>query len=73
MATSLAFQGRKVCDPRLHARPAKDGKLASAIAPPTSPLKPLVEIKTRKDYTEWMKGLLAYDLKSFATDVERNS
>jgi hypothetical protein len=41
--------------------------------------EPLAEIKTLRDYTEWMKGLLAtltdgtYDLKSFATDAERNN
>jgi predicted ester cyclase len=41
--------------------------------------EPLSEIQTLKDYAEWMKGLLIfvpdgrYELKSFATDHERNS
>lgn len=41
--------------------------------------EPLVDVKTLKDYTEWMKGLLTfipdgrYTLKSFATDAERGS
>jgi len=41
--------------------------------------EPLSEIQTLKDYAEWMKGLLifvpdgSYQLKSFATDHERNS
>ena len=41
--------------------------------------EPLCDIDTLQDYTEWMKGLLVilpdggYDLKSFATDQERQS
>jgi ketosteroid isomerase-like protein len=41
--------------------------------------EPLAHIKTLRDYTEWMTGLLAtltdgtYDLKSFATDTQRNN
>lgn len=41
--------------------------------------EPLAEVKTLKDYAEWMKGLLVfipdgrYTLKSFATDTERNN
>ncbi len=41
--------------------------------------EPLREVKTLRDYTEWMKGLLGfmpdshYRLKSFATDEERES
>jgi hypothetical protein len=40
---------------------------------------PLAEVKTLRDYTEWMKGLLTvltdggYELQSFATDLERNN
>jgi hypothetical protein len=40
--------------------------------------EPLAEIKTLRDYTEWMKGLLetltdgTYDLKSFATDADED-
>lgn len=41
--------------------------------------EPLMDVKTLRDYTEWMKGLLTvltdgrYVVKSFATDAERNS
>ena len=41
--------------------------------------QPLPDVHTLKDYTEWMKGLLVfipdgrYEVKSFATDDERNS
>ena len=41
--------------------------------------EPIAEIRTLQAYTEWMKGLLAfmpdgrYELKSFATDSERNN
>jgi hypothetical protein len=41
--------------------------------------EPLAETKTLRDYTEWMKGLMGvltngrYELKSFATDAERNN
>jgi hypothetical protein len=39
--------------------------------------EPLADVKTLRDYTEWMKGLMRilpdgqYDLKAFATDGER--
>lgn len=41
--------------------------------------EPLTEVNTVEDYTNWMQGLLgplaggSYELKSFATDAERNS
>lgn len=41
--------------------------------------EPLAEIRTLKDYAEWMKGILTvltdghYTLKAFATDAARNS
>jgi ketosteroid isomerase-like protein len=41
--------------------------------------EPLADTKTLKDYTEWMKGLMTvltngrYELRSFATDSERNN
>ena len=41
--------------------------------------EPLSEIRTLQAYSEWMKGLLTfmpdgrYEVKSFATDAERNS
>jgi hypothetical protein len=41
--------------------------------------EPLLGITTLAEYAEWMKGLLpmlsnaGYDLKSFATDTERNN
>lgn len=40
---------------------------------------PLADVKTLRDYTEWMKGLLGfvpngrYTLKSFATDPDRGN
>ena len=41
--------------------------------------EPLADIKTLRDYTEWMKGLLSfmpdgrYAIKSFATDDQRRN
>src|ERR1700749_636397 len=41
--------------------------------------EPLADIKTLRDYTEWMKGLLTfmpdgrYTVKSFATDEQRRN
>lgn len=41
--------------------------------------EPLSDTTTLRDYTEWMKGLMAtltngrYELRSFATDTERNN
>jgi predicted ester cyclase len=41
--------------------------------------EPLADVRTLKDYTEWMKALLVfvpdgrYEVKSFATDHERNN
>ena len=41
--------------------------------------EPLVELRTLREYTEWMKGLFLlmpdgrYELKAFATDPERSS
>jgi ketosteroid isomerase-like protein len=41
--------------------------------------EPLADVKTLRDYTDWMKGLLTvltdgrYAVKSFATDAERNN
>ena len=41
--------------------------------------EPLADVRTVKDYTEWMKGLLGilpdgdYVVKSFATDHDRNN
>ena len=41
--------------------------------------EPLLEVKTLEGYTEWMKGIMTvlpdgrYDLKSFATDEDRNN
>ena len=41
--------------------------------------EPLADVKTLRDYCDWMKGLLTfmpdgrYAVKSFATDDERNS
>ena len=41
--------------------------------------EPLANIKTLEDYADWMKGVLGfmpdgrYEVKSFATDVERNN
>ncbi len=44
-----------------------------------SQAEPLAETKTVREYAEWMKGLLTvltdgvYEVKSFATDAERNN
>ena len=41
--------------------------------------EPLAETRTLQQYTDWMKGLMTimpdgrYELKSFATDAERNN
>ena len=41
--------------------------------------EPLADIKTLKDYSDWMKGIITvlpdatYDLKSFAADSARNN
>jgi ketosteroid isomerase-like protein len=41
--------------------------------------EPLVDVKTLEQYTDWMKGLMTvltnatYEVKSFATDTERNN
>jgi predicted ester cyclase len=41
--------------------------------------EPLADVKSLQQYTEWMKGLMTfmpdgrYELKSFATDEERNN
>jgi predicted ester cyclase len=41
--------------------------------------EPLLAIRTLAEYTDWMKGILTvlpdgrYEVKSFATDAERNS
>ena len=41
--------------------------------------EPLADIKTLAEYTDWMKGLMtimpdgSYEVKSFATDTERNN
>ena len=41
--------------------------------------EPLLDVKTLQQYTDWMKGLMTvltdgrYEIKSFATDVERNN
>src|SRR3954465_15252794 len=41
--------------------------------------EPLAEIKTLAEYADWMKGLMtimpdgSYEVKSFATDAERNN
>ena len=41
--------------------------------------EPLAGIKTLAEYTDWMKGLMtilpdgSYEVKSFATDTERNN
>jgi len=45
----------------------------------TAQAEPLADVHTLKDYTEWMKALLGfipdggYEVKSFATDSERNN
>jgi predicted ester cyclase len=44
----------------------------------TAQAEPLTEVRTVRDYAEWMKNLVTfmpdarYTLKSFATDTERN-
>jgi ketosteroid isomerase-like protein len=41
--------------------------------------EPLVDVKTLEQYTDWVKGLMTvltnatYEVKSFATDTERNN
>src|SRR5437899_433090 len=41
--------------------------------------EPLLGLKTLAEYTDWMKGIMSvlpdarYDVKSFATDAERNN
>jgi ketosteroid isomerase-like protein len=41
--------------------------------------EPLAEVRTLRQYTDWMQGLLTvltdghYEVKSFATDAERNN
>ena len=37
--------------------------------------EPLADVRTLEQYTEWMKGLTdaSYEVKSFATDGERNN
>ena len=45
----------------------------------TAQAEPLADTKTLRQYTEWMKGLLTtltdgrYEVRSFATDAERNN
>jgi len=45
----------------------------------TAQAEPLLGISTLTEYTEWMKGIMTvlpdahYEVKSFATDVERNN
>ncbi len=45
----------------------------------TAQAEPLADVKTLEQYTDWMKGLLtvltdgSYQVKSFATDAERNN
>ncbi len=45
----------------------------------TAQAEPLADVKTLQQYTDWMKGLLtvltdgSYEIKSFATDAERNN
>jgi len=45
----------------------------------TAQAEPLADVKTLQQYTDWMKGLLtvltdgSYEVKSFATDAERNN
>ena len=73
--TALAFfeacergDGWEVC--RAHCAP--DATFASQA-------EPLLDIATVADYAEWMKGMISvlpdarYDLKSVATDTERNN
>jgi ketosteroid isomerase-like protein len=45
----------------------------------TAQAEPLADVKTLQQYTDWMKGLMtvltdgSYEVKSFATDTERNN
>ena len=45
----------------------------------TAQAEPLADVRTLQQYTDWMKGLLTvltdggYEVKSFATDAERNN
>lgn len=45
----------------------------------TAQAEPLAEMKTLRQYTDWMQGLLtvltdgSYEVKAFGTDAERNS
>ena len=45
----------------------------------TAQAEPLADVKTLQQYTDWMKGLMtvltdgSYQVKSFATDSERNN
>ena len=45
----------------------------------TAQAEPLMELKTLKQYTDWMKGLMtvltdgSYEVRSFATDAVRNN
>ena len=45
----------------------------------TAQAEPLADFRTLQQYTDWMKGLLTvltdggYEVKSFATDAERNN
>lgn len=45
----------------------------------TSQAEPLADVQTLQQYTDWMQGLLtvltdgSYEVKSFATDSERNN
>ena len=45
----------------------------------TAQAEPLAEVRTLRDYCDWMKGVLSfmpdgrYEVKSFATDDDRNS
>jgi len=45
----------------------------------SSQAEPLAEMRTLKEYTDWMKGLLtiipngSYEVKAFATDSDRSS
>jgi predicted ester cyclase len=60
--------GWEACSP--HCRP--DATFAAQA-------EPLAEVRTLKDYAEWMKALLGfvpdgrYELRSFAVDAERNN
>lgn len=60
-------KGWEACEPYCHAE-----------ASFASQAEPLVDVKTLRDYTDWMKTIVTilpdarYDLKAFATDNERN-